>query len=404
MTICDKNICTGCGACVNICPTDCIKMEYDLEGFLIPVIDMEMCIRCNRCRNTCPSNNDYENDNLDNPQCIACYNKDNQTVRKSSSGGAFTTIAEYVIKNGGVVFGSKLDQTLKPYHTKVSEKNKLQELRGSKYIQSNINFEYREVEECLKNGLFVFFVGTPCQIAGLYSYLGKINYDKLLTADLVCHGVGSQKFFEKYIKELEEKHRDTIIHVDFRNKDKIKNNFVTKIEFKNSNPICIDSLDDVFMSCYLHYAIYRESCYTCRYAQIPRIGDITFGDFVGVSEKIIKRSIKRKGVSLILLNNIKGKKIFEQVKDNFNYYERPIEESITTNRNVSLPTIRPKCRDKILSEKGTAKELMEKYCKFKWKFKILRKFDNKVVRYLHSIYLNIKTKIYQPKTDRKENE
>lgn len=404
MEICDKNSCSGCGACVNVCPTDCITLEYDKQGFLAPITDESRCIHCNKCRKTCPANNEYINNNFSKPTCIACYNKHENTVRNSSSGGAFTTIAEYVLEKGGTVFGSKIDETLRPYHIGVTEKSRLQELRGSKYIQSNIQLEYRKVEEYLSNDKFVFFVGTPCQIAGLYAYLGKKEYDKLLTADLVCHGVGSQGFFEKYIRELEEKHRDTIIHVDFRNKDKIKNDYVSKITFRNREAIYINSLSDVYMSCFLKNAIYRESCYTCRYAQIPRIGDITLGDFVGVSEKIIKKTIKRKGISVILLNNSKGKKIFEQVKSNMNFYERPIEESIKSNRNVSLPTIRPDCRDKILTERGTAKELMDKYCKFRLKTKILRKFDYGVVRILRVIYSSIKSKIHNQKIDREKYE
>ena len=199
----DKNECCGCSSCFQKCPKNAIRMEENLEGFLYPVIDRDKCIDCGSCSKVCPQLKKIEKISLGYPKAYAMRNKNLDELSKSSSGGIFSVLANYVIDNGGVVFGAAYDSKLNINHIKATTKEELSPIRSSKYVQSNIGNSYREAEKILKNGQYVLFTGTPCQIAGLKSYLMK-DYEKLITADIICHGVPSQKLFHKYLDYLSE--------------------------------------------------------------------------------------------------------------------------------------------------------------------------------------------------------
>lgn len=198
ITICTKE-CSGCGACFSICPKNVITLIPNVEGFLFPVVDSEKCINCNLCAKVCPVNN-IDTSNSKTPEAFAVQANDEIRL-KSSSGGVFTVLASYIFKQGGYVCGAAFDDSGKICHQVIYQENDLRLLQGSKYVQSAIGNTYKEVKNLLCSGKLVLFTGTPCQVAGLKSFLGK-NYDNLITADLICHGVPSPKVFQKYIAEL----------------------------------------------------------------------------------------------------------------------------------------------------------------------------------------------------------
>lgn len=363
MEICKKEFCTGCSACMNICPQECISMKINDEGFLYPEIDKSKCVNCGLCRKICPANSEIKRENRRKPKTIGAYNKDEKVLLNSSSGGVFSVLADYILSQNGVIYGAVLNENMKVYHAKAESKNEYEKMRGSKYLQSEIKFSYNETKKYLKEGRKVLFIGCPCQIAGLYATLDK-EYENLITVDLICHGVGSKKFFDKYVKEKEEKYKDKIVGISFRDKKNGYSKFTTKIVFKKRKPIFIKSINDSYMTTYIKQGIYRESCYTCKFASIPRIGDITLGDFKGIKDKNMEKDFE-KGISVVLLNNNKADKIFDVIKEKLNWTERPLEEATSSNRNIIEPSIRPTNRDKILKDDGTTKELQKKYYKRK---------------------------------------
>ncbi len=212
----EKNKCFGCRACYNICPVKAITMQEDGEGFFYPVIDSSKCTSCGLCKNSCPSLEKSEtyNNNGKNPDCYAVM-ADDETRFVSSSGGAFTLIANYILEKGGYVCGAAfVGQNVR--HIIIDKKEDMYKLRGSKYVQSDTNTVYSQIKDLLKLDKFVLFTGTPCQVAGLYNFLGK-NYDKLYTVDLICHGVPPQKVFDVYLKETLQKD-DVFANCTFRDK------------------------------------------------------------------------------------------------------------------------------------------------------------------------------------------
>ena len=201
----DKSKCSGCHACSSICPKKCISLVADEEGFLYPKVNEKECLNCNLCEQVCPFLNPIGISKDEAPIAYAAKNLDEGTRTKSSSGGVFTAIAEHVIGQGGIVFGSAFDSPYNVVHIGVQKKDELQRLRGSKYVQSKIGNTYQEAKEALVSGRVVLFTGTPCQIGGLKAFLKK-DYPNLYTQDLICHGVPSPKIFKEYKKFIEKKY------------------------------------------------------------------------------------------------------------------------------------------------------------------------------------------------------
>lgn len=322
--------CTGCGACANVCPKNAITMKENEEGFLAPVIDFDKCIHCGLCRKTCPPMNQVSNrSNSETPECKAVW-ADDEVRLKSSSGGMFTVLAEYVLDKGGYVCGAAYDKENNFYikHKVIGDKSGLDELRGSKYVQSDTGFVFRDIKKYLEDGKDVLFCGTPCQVAGLKNFLKK-DHEKLITCDLVCHGVPAYKVFDRYIKE---KYGENTIK-DFKFRQKEISYECTKgiVEFKDGSRRMISTADDEFEKLFHGSFMFRECCYDCQYAKLPRYGDFTVGDFWGISQ-FNPEFNDAKGTTLLLINNDKAKAIIEQVSDKFKLYEdAPIDVAMRNN-------------------------------------------------------------------------
>lgn len=311
INITDKHKCCGCTACINVCPKACISMSEDKEGFLYPVVDSVKCIDCGLCEKVCPVlhplNNEAE------PLVCAAINNDESIRMQSSSGGIFTLLAEYVIENGGVVFGACFDRDWNVVHDYTETKEGLAKFRGSKYVQSNVGNSFSHVKAFLDAGREVLFSGTPCQVAGLKNYLRK-SYSNLLAVDLVCHGVPSPEVWKKYLHETVCKEYrikknksavnlcDYISDIKFRAKDKGWKKFSFKIEYKDGIIEINTFYENPYMNIFLSNLSLRPSCYACpaklNYAQ----SDITLADFWGV-DKIDNGIDDNKGCGLLLIHS-----------------------------------------------------------------------------------------------------
>jgi len=230
----DKINCSGCTACSHVCPTSCIEMLSDEEGFYYPYYNVEKCINCKKCERICPIlNSKNEGDININQFVVTARSKNNTIWHKSTSGGAFSEICKSYGDKDTIIVGVEM-LNLKAVHSSVVGVENIEKFRKSKYVQSDLKDVFVEVEKYLNNGVKLIFSGAPCQIAGLKSYLKK-GYDNLFLIDFICHGVGSPLVFTNYIKYINEKSGKTIKNYSFREKVKLNgkyNNFHSKYEYK----------------------------------------------------------------------------------------------------------------------------------------------------------------------------
>ena len=315
----NKANCCGCTACKSICPKNAIKMQEDEEGFLYPVIEQDKCINCGLCQKVCPILNKVQEVKCEQ-EAYLVNNKDIKVREQSTSGGAFTAIANYVITNKGVVYGAAFDDRFNVYHTYIESTNDLEKFRGSKYVQSDLKDTFKEVKSFLDNNRIVCYSGTPCQIEGLKKYLGK-DYDNLITVDIVCHAVPSPLVWRKYLEYQQEKlELRNIKRILFRDKRKYGYKYST-MTIEAENKTYNEGVEtDPYLRAFFGDLSDRPSCYECKFKKQNRVSDFTIWDCFIVGD-ISKKLDDDKGTSRILINTEKGKKIFEEIKKNFNFTE-----------------------------------------------------------------------------------
>lgn len=359
--------CTGCSACMNICAKRAISMVEDAEGFLQPCIDTSKCVECGLCQKVCPVLNPLQ-PGKGEKRVYAFINYTDR--KKSSSGGAFSFFARKVLEEGGVVFGATIDDRLQVYHIGIDSVDELHRLRGSKYVQSRIGSSYREAKAALLGGRKVLFTGTPCQIAGLYKYLGKRWENLLVTLDLVCHGVPNQKVFSMYLEKLAQNkgldpaYAGNIVGFRFRNLDSWS--IVPAIQISESeNWRILTQESNFYMAAFFQGLLYRESCFSCQYANTERIGTFTIADFwgVGTMGRKFQKNVSA-GVSMII-DNYGQMHQWVASADNIYMEERTLEEAKLKNENLNHPIHRPKERDSaildLLNPETTLRACAEKY-------------------------------------------
>jgi coenzyme F420-reducing hydrogenase beta subunit len=272
-------------------------MKEGEDGFYYPHVN-ENCTHCGSCQNHCPVINLVENDFFE-PKFYAGWSTDETRRMTGSSGGIFSELAKYVLENSGVVFGVAWSKELIPRHIKVAEIGETLKIMGSKYVQSYVGLSYKEaIEEAEKRT--VLFSGTPCQIAALKTFFR--DRSNVIGIDLVCHGVPSNLVFRKYIDWLERRYGKKVLNVSFRDKKFGWENYNIVIKFEDGSELRRHHHLDPFFACYLSNLYLRQSCYSCPFCRIPRVGDITLGDFWGVP----KRLRDRRGISVIIANTSKG--------------------------------------------------------------------------------------------------
>lgn len=344
--IADKRDCCGCGACEQICPKKCIKLKEDSEGFWYPETDAEECISCNMCDLACPIAIKHGGDIMAEsewggvqPAAYGGWHKNDDVRFDSSSGAAFTLVAEYVISEGGIVYGCMMNNNMEAVHVGIECMDELYRLRGSKYVQSKINTAYQEIKTHLQKGRKVLFVGTPCQAAGLYSFLGQSICENLYIIDFICHGVPSPKLFRTYINELERKYAKKVVAYKFRNKDHGWNQSGLQLGsrtcFHDDTYIRkYPALMDHYMNAFLDDVCLRPSCYACNFKNITKnYTDFTIADFWGVN-KVSKNLNDGKGTSLVLVHNDHAMELWNKVSDNFYCEQVDIKQAVRRNQSL----------------------------------------------------------------------
>lgn len=342
--LCDNMQCTGCSACFNACPVDAIKMNpHPVEGFYRPNIDDDKCIKCLKCEKSCPVINPVS-PNDESKSIYAAWHLDEEIRTNSSSGGAFSALAQSVLDQGGIVIGAAYDSSLHLKHIMIENQNDLYKLRASKYFQSEVGDTFKHAVSNLKSGKKVLFCGTPCQIAGFRAFLGNNHYYNLILVDFICHGVPSPLFFHTYLKWIENKY-GKIKDFKFRNKEK---------GWYDALRIAIGKHRNVMKGKYDSYWIgfndnitLQEACYDCKFLGRKRNSDITIGDFWGIGKRIPfgQKNEIEKGVSMIMVNTPNGKLLFESSRPYLKSFQRTIDEVLTGNHAMIHSSIRPATRD-----------------------------------------------------------
>ncbi|MCM1214438.1 MAG: polysaccharide pyruvyl transferase family protein [Lachnospiraceae bacterium] len=329
-----KSKCTGCSACLNVCPNQAIEMQSDNEGFLSPEIN-EQCIDCGLCAEICPSITKSPHLNQE-PKCFAVWAR-SQYREQGSSGGVFACIAEHILNMNGTVYGAAFEKNFKKvHHIKVAEKSNLPRLYKSKYVQSEIGDVYSEIKEQLEIGKNVLFSGCPCQVDGLKSYLRQ-EYDNLYTIDIVCLGVPSPLAYNKFLEEVSQKRE--IESVDFRDK-KYGWGSLLNITFGDGS-IYYEHYDEKYFRAFHSGLFTREACFYCQYAQPLRVGDLTLGDFWGI-DRYKKELNDGKGTSIVLCSSKKGLKLFNDISEKLDKKEEiPYETVINIAKKSNGALIRP---------------------------------------------------------------
>lgn len=330
----DHTRCTGCTACASGCPKDAITMERDKEGFAYPAVDGEKCVRCGRCTSICPLLHERPAKPL--PAAFAAWNRDDAIRRDSTSGGVFTALADHVLESGGIAFGAAMDGKQHLRHVACFRKEDLWRLRGAKYVQSDLGETFREVKKALETRP-VLFSGTPCQVDGLYRYLG-CRPENLVTCDLVCHGVPSPGVWEDMARSIERRRHKGLQAVRFRNK-------VTGWKDSHFTTVYDDGTVDTAPLFRTEYGrafgralFLRPSCHHCAYTNLNRPGDFTLGDFWGLKPDELPDQ-QEKGVSLLLVNTAHGSHIFDQLPLSRQAF--PIERAVAGNPRLASPIGQP---------------------------------------------------------------
>lgn len=307
-----KDTCTGCGACVNICAKNALSLEYDNEGFYYPSLCTEKCVECGMCEKVCPVLNETLSTKI---PCIEAYmlkSIDKDVIFKSTSGGAFTIFANYILKMGGIVFASRYNYETNKLEVSNSDKYPISDFRKSKYMESFVGKSFFYIKKELQTGRKVLFVGTPCEAKGLKAYIPSKLQDKLIIVDFVCHGVPSNKHHTEYKLWLEKRIKKKIVYLDFRPKDfgwgKIFYHYRT-----NSEEKFIPGHDSYFYHAFQHSYFLRRSCYTCNRSTFSE-ADITIGDFWGIKKYDPQRADKE-GISVCICRNAKGVTFLKSLDD-----------------------------------------------------------------------------------------
>lgn len=316
--ITDYKNCTGCFACMNICPKDAIEVGCDDLGKTVPIIN-DKCVDCGMCVKICPENNKLQ---LNMPlKCYAAKSNDSSD-KYCSSGGIATVFSRYIVNNGGYVYGAAFDKENMAAHKCIHNLGGLEELKGSKYVQSYTGYTYRQVKNQLIDNKKVLYIGTPCQIAGLKSFLNR-EYDNLLTVDLICHGTPPSNYLKEHIDGLSINEYD---NVSFRGK------YDFKLTVFNDDSIIYQKVNDCdyYFASFFRGLTYRDNCYNCEYAQSNRVSDITVGDFWGLEQGVLKNKFDGKA-SVVLINTEKGCSFFDIIKEYIIFEQRNIQEAINGN-------------------------------------------------------------------------
>ena len=316
--------CYGCGACVEVCPKKCLKLEKDILGFKkIDVIDKQSCISCGACTRVCEAHNMKKGQDIQKLRRYYAQNKNKNVLKRSSSGGVFTALAQYVFQKKGYVWGVRMNEEGKNEFYCASNYEELKGLCGSKYVEVDSILPFMEIKEQIKQNKLVLFSGTPCQVQAVNLFLNNKKYDNLILVDLLCYGVQSPVMWQKYISEISD--GEKISNVQMRYKRPSWENYAMRIEFQNGKIYKKSRWKDPYLLSYATNLYNRTICMNCEAKKFPRISDITLGDFwqIDTLPKISKEIKVDLGVSIILTHSDRGNGIVQELEEYLYIHELP---------------------------------------------------------------------------------
>lgn len=334
----ESSKCCGCGACKFVCSKGAIRLKEDKYGFVVAEIDEDLCVKCGACKKVCP----FENRPLVNNTLLTAYagaNKNSSAIKEYASGGIFYTIAQCILSEGGIVYGTAYDTEFNVKVIFAETKEDLKQMLGSKYVQSSLADAFSYIRQDLETNRTVLFCGTPCQVAALRNVFGK--YENLFLIDIVCHGTPNNRFFKDYISFLQKKNGYTVKELRFRDKkygQDTKGSIVIKTKDKLKR-IPLFSFESSYYSLFLKGAIFRESCYQCPYASKQRVGDISICDFWGIDQHFpeVHRELRQAGlntISGIVVNTEKGTGLIQKVNEDL--FLKPVSYEGMRKENPQL--------------------------------------------------------------------
>ena len=367
--------CCGCKACEQVCAKKAISFIVNDEGFEYPQIDTDACVNCGLCEQVCPI---VKSDDIKYASGVAfaAQNINQQDIMKSSSGGAFVALAKVILEKGGLVYGAAFDTGPYVKHTRVDNIEDIEKLMGSKYVQSDINTTYQQAKRDLQDGKWVYFTGTPCQIAGLRLFVGK-EYDNLLTSDLVCHGTPSPAIFANTVNHMAENLRKKFVGYSFRDKKIHGWSCSSSSSWEKDGKQCYIKYSkdmEAYFKAFISGDLMRMNCYSCPFATNERVSDITLADYWGARRLHPEFPEIHKGVSLVIVNTRKGEKFFNMIESRMFIMPINLDDAVRNNHNLSHPTPLTNARNESYKLAFTA-------------------YDSFVSRYNHSIYIKEKCKV-----------
>ena len=380
----DKAKCCGCSACRNACPKSCIDMIADHEGLQDQQVRKNECIARGVCERVCHLLHDDKKNTGFSSSFYAAYNKaDDAVLQTSSSGGVFWPLAEYMIGQGGVVYGAQLGENFQVAHSRAETLKACERFRRSKYLQSDLGDTFTLVRKDLKSGRKVLFSGVPCQVAALYRYLGT-DHENLYTCDVICHGVPSKAVFDRFIAELNEKKNDRATSICWRDKRNGWGPNHISIRFASGKELITTSRENPYQTGFLDDLYLRPSCYACKDARLPRVSDIALADFWGYQGKLLEGN-KNRGLSIVITSSEKGNFLFEQIRSKL-VYEPALKETVMEkSRCTHSAPMKNHYREKFFKEFHSGRSfasLTKKYIHLPFAKKMARKFR---VRLLHEM-------------------
>lgn len=353
----DPSKCSGCTACESVCPHNALTMKPDILGFLYPEVDFAKCIDCKLCEKVCSFEKPLDRTH-EYPISYLAKHNDEQEVRKSKSGAAFVCLSDIILSEGGFIYGAKLNDEHLVEHGRATNQNERDKFRGSKYIQSDLRGIFKQIREDLKRGKKVLFSGTPCQVAGLKSFIGEKLSSNLYLIDILCHGVASPNIWQDHINNVEKRKRKKVIQCIPRNPAFGWYNNVDTLIFEDGTKFNSDYFTGYI---YHKWITQRWSCQVCPFTSLNRVSDITLGDAWGANKVAPDFDVNNLGASLMLINSKKGKELFEKGKYLMKYM--PVDITKMMQPVLKHPTslhLQRKLFEEKYEEKGY------KYVKFKY--------------------------------------
>lgn len=322
--------CTGCKMCADICPKEAISFVDNTEGFWYPIIDEKKCVHCGLCEKKCPSIHVVNSDNWTMPKVYAGWTLDDEIRFDSTSGGVYYELARNFIADGGYIAGCVFNEDYKSAkHMIGNDMSALIRIMGSKYFQSDTGGIYIKLRELISNGKNVLFCGTPCQLAAVIAFFDGIP-ENLYLLDFICKGINSPLAFRAYMEELETKYHSPIKKVRMKSKKTGWESLATEVQFENGKAYHRDRYSDWWIQGYTCGNLFmRENCQNCQYKQVPRLADISFGDFWGIQG--CQSEEYEKGISVILVNSKKGEKLLQGIENRMHLELRKIDEVFAGN-------------------------------------------------------------------------